>query len=56
MKHIESIKNPKVKQWKKLLTKKERDKTGTFLVEGFHLVEEALKQGEQILEIIVSKK
>ncbi len=27
----------------KLLTKKEREKTGLFLVEGFHLVEEALK-------------
>ncbi|MEH7354326.1 RNA methyltransferase [Neobacillus drentensis] len=56
MKHIESVNNPKVKQWKKLLTKKERDKSGTFLIEGFHLVEEALKQGEQILEVIVSEK
>ncbi|MFJ7727170.1 TrmH family RNA methyltransferase [Neobacillus sp. NPDC097160] len=56
MKHIESVNNPKVKQWKKLLTKKERDKSGTFLIEGFHLVEEAIKQGEQILEIIVTEK
>jgi RNA methyltransferase, TrmH family len=56
LKHIESIQNPKVKQWKKLLTKKERDKTGTFLVEGFHLVEEALKQRDSVLEIIVSDK
>ncbi|MEH7252064.1 RNA methyltransferase [Neobacillus niacini] len=56
MKHIESIQNPKVKQWKKLLTKKERDKSGTFLVEGFHLVEEALKHSENIIEIIVSDK
>ncbi|WHY76410.1 RNA methyltransferase [Neobacillus sp. WH10] len=56
MKHIESVNNPKVKQWKKLLTKKERDKSGTFLIEGFHLVEEALIQGEQILEVIVSEK
>lgn len=56
MKHIESIQNPKVKQWKKLLTKKERDKSGTFLVEGFHLVEEALKQSESVIEIIVSDK
>ncbi|MEH7116568.1 RNA methyltransferase [Neobacillus vireti] len=54
MKHIESVNNPKVKQWRKLLTKKERDKSESFIVEGFHLVEEALKQGEQILEIIVS--
>jgi TrmH family RNA methyltransferase len=56
LKQIESVNNPKVKQWKKLLTKKERDKSGTFLVEGFHLVEEALKQGEQVLEIIVSEQ
>ncbi|MEH7439829.1 RNA methyltransferase [Neobacillus drentensis] len=56
MKHIESVNNPKVKQWKKLLTKKERDNTESFIVEGFHLVEEALKQGEQVLEIIVSEK
>ncbi len=56
MKHIESIQNPKVKQWKKLLTKKERDNSGTFLVEGFHLVEEALKQTESVVEIIVSDK
>lgn len=54
MKHIESIQNPKVKQWKKLLTKKERDKSGTFLVEGFHLVEEALKENDSVIEIIVS--
>lgn len=40
----------------KAVNEKERDKSGTFLVEGFHLVEEALKQGEQILEIIVSEK
>ncbi|MGZ4162372.1 MAG: RNA methyltransferase substrate-binding domain-containing protein, partial [Neobacillus sp.] len=56
MKHIQSINNLQVKQWKKLLTKKERDTTGMFLVEGFHLVEEALKQGEQVLEIIVSEQ
>lgn len=43
-----------MKQWKKLLTKKERDKTGLFLVEGFHLVEEALKAG-RIEEIIVQE-
>lgn len=54
MKYIHSANNPQVKQWKKLLTKKERDKTGTFLVEGFHLVEEALLSG-RILEIVISE-
>jgi TrmH family RNA methyltransferase len=56
LKQILSVKNPQVKQWKKLLTKKERDKTGTFIIEGFHLVEEALKGREQILEIIITEK
>ncbi|WP_066365953.1 TrmH family RNA methyltransferase [Neobacillus fumarioli] len=56
MKYVQSLQNPKVKQWKKLLTKKERDRSETFLVEGFHLVEEALKQQDQVLEIIVSEK
>ncbi len=54
LKHIQSAKNPKVKEWKKLLARKERDKTGTFLVEGFHLVEEALK-ANQVAEIIISE-
>lgn len=54
LKHIQSAKNPKVKEWKKLLARKERDKSGTFLVEGFHLVEEALK-ANQIAEIIISE-
>ncbi len=56
MKTIQSVKNPQVKQWKKLLTKKERDKTGTFLIEGFHLVEEALMQLDTVLELIISEK
>jgi len=54
LKYIQSAQNPQVKQWKKLLTKKERDKTGTFLVEGFHLVEEAIK-ADVAREMIVSE-
>jgi len=54
LKYIQSAQNPQIKQWRKLLTKKERDKTGTFLVEGFHLVEEALK-ANQLLHLIVSE-
>jgi RNA methyltransferase, TrmH family len=56
LKRIESTKNPQVKQWKKLLTKKEREKTGLFIIEGFHLVEEALKSGVRIVEIILEEK
>jgi len=54
LKYIHSAKNPQVKEWKKRLTKKEREKTGTFLVEGFHLVEEAFK-AEAIIDLIISE-
>ncbi|MGX9291072.1 TrmH family RNA methyltransferase [Bacillus sp. A015] len=53
MKYIESAKNASIKQWKKLHTKKERTKTGLFLVEGKHLVEEALKSGI-VMELMVT--
>ncbi len=55
MKHIESVKNNKVKQWKKLQKKKEREQSGTFIIEGFHLVEEALKVDNLVEEIIISE-
>lgn len=54
MKRIESTQNALVKHWKKLVTtRKEREKSSEFIVEGFHLVEEALKNKEQIVQIIV---
>lgn len=53
MKYIQSSKNPVVKQWKKLLTKKGRDQSLTYIVEGFHLVEEALKQNDTVIELIL---
>lgn len=54
MKRIESTQNALVKHWKKLVTmRKEREKTGEFIIEGFHLVEEALKNKEQIMQLIV---
>ena len=42
---IESNQNPKYKNWLKLKQKKHRQKSGLFLVEGEHLVEEALQYG-----------
>ncbi|EAH4444402.1 TrmH family RNA methyltransferase [Listeria innocua] len=54
MEQIQSVKNDRVKKWKKLQTRKGRDKTGTYLVEGFHLVEEALRQDGLVLELLVS--
>lgn len=56
MKRIESVSNPKVKEWKKLHTKKGRDQAKMFLVEGKHLVEEALKYHIEIEEILVSER
>lgn len=44
LKFIQSVQNDKVKEWKKLMTKKGREKANQFIVEGFHLVEEALKK------------
>jgi TrmH family RNA methyltransferase len=55
MKKIDSIQNSRVKQWKKLQTKKEREKTGLFLIEGFHLVEEALKSQDAVRTLIISE-
>ena len=54
MKRIESTQNALVKHWKKLVTsKKDRDKSEEFIVEGFHLVEEALNTDGTILHLIV---
>ena len=54
MKRIESTQNALVKHWKKLVTqRKEREKSGEYIVEGFHLVEEALKHKEQIVQVMV---
>lgn len=55
MRYIHSAQNPQIKLWRKLLTKKERDKTGTFLVEGFHLVEEALK-ANRVIDLIINEE
>ena len=52
---ITSIKNEKVKDWKKLHKRKERMNTSTFMIEGFHLLEEASKSDAEILEIIVQE-
>ncbi|OCA91337.1 RNA methyltransferase [Bacillus sp. FJAT-27225] len=55
MKHIQSAQNPQVKQWKKLAMKKERERTGLFLAEGFHLVEEALKKPGTVVELVIAE-
>ena len=54
MKRIESKSNALVKHWKKLVTvRKEREKSKEFLVEGHHLVEEALKVPGMVKHIMI---
>ncbi|MCP8617066.1 TrmH family RNA methyltransferase [Salirhabdus salicampi] len=50
--YIESLQNDKVKEWKKLNRKKDRDKQKCFLIEGEHLLEEAMRSDWNIREII----
>lgn len=53
MERIDSTSNQRIKNWAKLLQKKERDKTGFFLAEGDHLIEEALHAG--IVDVILTE-
>lgn len=53
---IESTKNQRVKDWRKLHMAKERKKQGRYLVEGHHLVEEAVRTNQEIELIILTKK
>lgn len=48
---ITSLQNESVKQLRKLHKRKERERSGTFLIEGFHLIEEAHYSGWEILDI-----
>lgn len=52
-KRIESIQNAKVKEWKKLHMKKGRQSCRQFIIEGFHLVEEALKYKGQVEVLLI---
>ena len=49
---ISSLENQRVKNWVRLQQKKYRDLTSSYLVEGYHLLEEAIK-ANVILEIIL---
>lgn len=51
---IKSVDNKKIKNLKKLKQKKYRDKYKTYLIEGYHLIEEAYKSGE-LIELILTE-
>lgn len=53
LEQITSKENPKIKMYTKLLQKKYRDEMNMFIIEGFHLVEEA-KKYNIIVEILTS--
>lgn len=55
MEVITSVQNPRVKQWAKLHTRKEREKSGLCLIEGPHLVEEAYKSGAVFEAILLEE-
>lgn len=52
MEKLTSIHNQHVKNWKKLQTKKFRRQSGSYLLDGWHLVNEAIKSGIHIEELI----
>lgn len=53
---ITSLQNKSVKSWRKLKTNKERKKTGLYLIEGEHLVEEALKSAPEMIKLIIVRE
>src|SRR5690625_1625898 len=52
---ITSLQNEQVKRWRKLHKKKYRNEMNAFLVEGMHLIEEAIKSGFDMKQIIVEE-
>lgn len=50
---IESVQNNQVKEWKKLLTRKGRKKQSKYVIEGEHLVEEAIRAKAAIETILI---
>ncbi|AQW21968.1 RNA methyltransferase [Lentilactobacillus curieae] len=53
MEILTSNQNQRVKDWKKLQSKKQRTKTSSYIIEGWHLIDEAQKSGKEFEEIMV---
>ena len=56
MKEIQSAKNPRIKELKKLHKKKYREEKGEYLLEGFHLIEEAVASNAKVNELFVTQR
>ncbi|HLR52300.1 MAG TPA: RNA methyltransferase [Candidatus Avamphibacillus sp.] len=52
---ITSTQNEQVKKWRKLHKRKGREISGQFMVEGFHLVEEACQSDWEVIDIILQE-
>ena len=52
--NIVSLTNPRVKNWAQLKSRKGRNKQGKFIVEGIHLVKEALRSGVPVECVVYS--
>ncbi|RJE91460.1 RNA methyltransferase [Paenibacillus sp. 1011MAR3C5] len=50
--YIGSPQNDKVKHWASLLVKKNRDREGQYIIEGVHLIQEAVKSGATVLQMV----
>ncbi|TPR25478.1 RNA methyltransferase [Apilactobacillus micheneri] len=56
MEKIVSVKNDRIKAWKKLNNKKGREKQSAYLLESWHLVNEALNANQDIKVILTTTK
>lgn len=56
MKEILSSKNELIRKVAKLHRRKDRMKEKLYIMEGFHLIEEAYRQGAQMEYLFVTKK
>lgn len=56
MKEIQSSKNTLIKETKKLQQKKYRQQTNSYLLEGFHLIQEAKSANVVLKEVFISQR
>ncbi len=56
MKEIQAAKNNKIKELKKLQQRKYRNQSEAYLLEGYHLVEEAVKAGVEVQEVYLDER
>ncbi|KRN29720.1 hypothetical protein IV38_GL000608 [Lactobacillus selangorensis] len=56
MEFIQSAKNDQIKQAKKLTTRKYQERNHSYLLDGWHLVKEAIQSGAEISKIFATEK